>query len=389
MLHNFAVFLVNLLMFQFSVVSTFAVRASFRSMRPLSRRFTNFQVTQPFESNTFNSIQARVLKTDNLESSEVLVFPIDIQSNKDNSLNITESISAFSSILPDSLKDRIGSITSHSDFKIEASKQITLKLFGSFGSFKGISFVGIPSNLSSDERSFKLGSQIAAAAKECNASSIGIVSANPFSEQECSQILVGAYDAVYQDSRYKKQDPSSTLQTALSSIAFSSITPEMDVANLNKRSEAISWGVNFAKDLVNSPPNSKHPVAISALAKSLGTSPHMSCNVLGYEECKKLGMEGYLGVQQGSSYPPQFIHLHYKHCDDSSEAPRRVTLIGKGLTFDSGGYNLKSGPSAMIELMKFDMGGCAAVMGCAKAISLLQPKVSLLHFHHNAMFVWC
>lgn len=68
------------------------------------------------------------------------------------------------------------------------------------------------------------------------------------------------------------------------------------------------------------------------------------------------------GVQQGSKFEPQFIHLSYK-----PEAPTadlvKIALVGKGLTFDSGGYNLKTGPGSMIELMKFDMGGCAAVLG--------------------------
>ena len=54
----------------------------------------------------------------------------------------------------------------------------------------------------------------------------------------------------------------------------------------------------------------------------------------------------------------------------------KVALVGKGLTFDSGGYNLKVGAGSMIELMKFDMGGCAAVLGCAKAIAQLRPKVT-------------
>ena len=88
-------------------------------------------------------------------------------------------------------------------------------------------------------------------------------------------------------------------------------------------------------------------------------------------------MGGYLGVQQGSKFPPQFIHLTYK--SDSSNNNNndivKVALVGKGLTFDSGGYNLKAGAGSMIELMKFDMGGCGAVFGAAKAIAGLRPKV--------------
>eukprot|EP01036_Dinobryon_divergens_P006906 gene6906-9176_t len=74
-------------------------------------------------------------------------------------------------------------------------------------------------------------------------------------------------------------------------------------------------------------------------------------------------MGGYLGVQQGSQFPPQFIHMTYKPKKPAANVVK-VALIGKGLTFDSGGYNLKAGPGSMIELMKFDMGGCAAVLGC-------------------------
>ena len=92
-------------------------------------------------------------------------------------------------------------------------------------------------------------------------------------------------------------------------------------------------------------------------------------------------MGGYLGVQQGSKYAPQFIHLTYKAENPSSEV-LKIALVGKGLTFDSGGYNLKTGAGSMIELMKFDMGGCAAVLGAAKTIAQLRPRVSPSCFHN-------
>ena len=130
----------------------------------------------------------------------------------------------------------------------------------------------------------------------------------------------------------------------------------------------------MAKDLVNAPPNCKTPGSIASLTRKLFKDNNsIDCKVLGYEECKNLGMEGYLAVQQGSKHAPQFIHLKYK-APDCKKALYRVVLIGKGLTFDSGGYNIKSGPSSMIELMKFDMGGLAAILGCALAISELNLK---------------
>lgn len=90
-------------------------------------------------------------------------------------------------------------------------------------------------------------------------------------------------------------------------------------------------------------------------------------------------MGGFLAVQQGSMFPAQFIHLVYKPNVPAGTNVTKVALIGKGLTFDSGGYNLKAGGGSMIEMMKFDMGGCAAVLGCAKAIGQLRPKVSEIY----------
>jgi leucyl aminopeptidase len=107
----------------------------------------------------------------------------------------------------------------------------------------------------------------------------------------------------------------------------------------------------------------------------MGKEHNMEVKVLGEEECNALGMGGYLGVQQGSKFPPQFLHITYK-ADNPGPDTVKVALVGKGLTFDSGGYNLKVGAGSMIELMKFDMGGCGAVLGAAKAIGLLKPKVS-------------
>jgi leucyl aminopeptidase len=86
-------------------------------------------------------------------------------------------------------------------------------------------------------------------------------------------------------------------------------------------------------------------------------------------------MGAYLGVAQGSELPPKFIHLTYR---PSGSVQRRVALVGKGLTFDSGGYNLKVAGS-QIEMMKYDMGGSAAVLGAARAIGELRPEGVEVH----------
>lgn len=85
-------------------------------------------------------------------------------------------------------------------------------------------------------------------------------------------------------------------------------------------------------------------------------------------------MGAYLGVARGSETPPQFIHLTYK---GKGEIKHKVGVIGKGLLFDTGGYNIKT---AMMELMKFDCGGAAAVLGAARAIGELAPEGVEAHF---------
>uniref|UniRef100_A0A7S4B3P5 Cytosol aminopeptidase domain-containing protein n=2 Tax=Chrysotila carterae TaxID=13221 RepID=A0A7S4B3P5_CHRCT len=88
-------------------------------------------------------------------------------------------------------------------------------------------------------------------------------------------------------------------------------------------------------------------------------------------------MGAYLGVSQGASEPPKFIHMTYK---PSGQARKKVALIGKGLTFDSGGYNIKAGAGSMIEKMKFDMGGAGAVLGAARVVAELAPDHVEAHF---------
>merc|ERR1719181_275564 len=103
----------------------------------------------------------------------------------------------------------------------------------------------------------------------------------------------------------------------------------------------------------------------------------MTLKVLEKEECEALGMGAYLGVSQGAAEPPKFIHLTYTPPGVPS---KRVAIVGKGLTFDSGGYNIKAGAGSMIEKMKFDMGGAGAVLGAARTLAEVRPAGVEVHF---------
>ncbi len=155
------------------------------------------------------------------------------------------------------------------------------------------------------------------------------------------------------------------------------ITPEqINLIGVNETWEEIletvnptCAGVELARELVGAPPNELSPEVLAETAKKISEEFGLKLKLLEREECEKLGMGAYLAVAKGSDLPPKFIHLKYQ---SKGEIKKKLAIVGKGLTFDSGGYNLKVGAS-QIELMKFDMGGSAAVLGTARAISEIKP----------------
>ena len=138
---------------------------------------------------------------------------------------------------------------------------------------------------------------------------------------------------------------------------------------------ALCSGVELARELVAAPPNVLTPQALADTAAAIARDFGVELKVLERADCEALGMGSYLAVAQGSDLEPKFIYLTYR---PAGEANRRLVLVGKGLTFDSGGYNLKTAGS-QIEMMKYDMGGSAAVLGAMRAIAELKPAGVEVH----------
>jgi leucyl aminopeptidase len=130
-----------------------------------------------------------------------------------------------------------------------------------------------------------------------------------------------------------------------------------------------------ARDLVNEPANVVTPSYLAARAQEIAKAGRLRVRVLDREECAKLGMGAFLGVAQGSQEPPSFIHLTYA---PGRRARRRVAIIGKGITFDSGGLDLKSADGML--RMKDDMAGAATVLGVFQALPRLRLPVEV-HGH--------
>lgn len=131
-----------------------------------------------------------------------------------------------------------------------------------------------------------------------------------------------------------------------------------------KQGQAIGAGVSLAKDLGNLPPNVCTPTYLAEQAKALSKSHGLEVQVLDRAEMEKLGMGSFLGVAQGSRQPPKLIVLQHKK---GKKGQKPVVLVGKGITFDTGGISLK--PGAEMDEMKYDMCGAASVLGTFKAIA--------------------
>lgn len=132
-------------------------------------------------------------------------------------------------------------------------------------------------------------------------------------------------------------------------------------------------GVSLAREWANRPANHATPDDLAKAAKLLAKHPRVSCEVLGLKEVTRLGMGSFAAVAQASAQPLRFIVLEYKGAA-ASQAP--VVLIGKGITFDTGGISLKAG--AGMDEMKFDMCGAASVLGTFEALAQLKPDMNVV-----------
>ncbi len=139
-----------------------------------------------------------------------------------------------------------------------------------------------------------------------------------------------------------------------------------------KKGTLFAQAVNFSRDLVNIPATDMTPARMAEEARKIGRLPHLSAKILNKKEIERLGMGCYLAVASGSTEPPYFLHLRYRPVGRSKKT---IALIGKGVTFDSGGLSLKTAQS--METMKDDMSGAAAVLAVMKTLSVLQPSVTV------------
>ncbi len=184
-------------------------------------------------------------------------------------------------------------------------------------------------------------------------------------------LVTAAADATY---LYRHTKPSAAADSVIARLTLLCATADAKPVKQGlARGQAIAAGVTLARELANRPGNHCTPTMLAEQAKQLGKSHGLKVEVLDRKAIEKLGMGSFLAVAQGSDEPPRFIVAHY-HGADKATPP--VVLVGKGITFDSGGISIKG--AAEMDEMKFDMGGAASVLGTLRAVAELKPKLNLV-----------
>jgi len=187
------------------------------------------------------------------------------------------------------------------------------------------------------------------------------------------QAVIAAHEALYRFDlmKSKTSEPRRPLKRAVFAV---SRRGELKFGEIGlARGLAIAHGIGLAKDLGNTPSNVCTPEYLATEARKLAKTYRFGCEVLDQAACEKLGMGSFLSVGKGSDKPPRFIVL--KH-EGGAKGEKPVVLVGKAITFDSGGISLK--PPAEMDEMNYDMSGGGAVLGAFRAIGELGLKLNVV-----------
>jgi leucyl aminopeptidase len=181
-------------------------------------------------------------------------------------------------------------------------------------------------------------------------------------------VVLAVADSTYVYTTTKSKPQPRSLQKTL--IAVRNVA---EVKAVFDRTVAVVAGVELAKEWANRPANLATPTDLAGAAQALAKHSKISCTVLGPREVAKLGMGSFMAVAQGSDQPLRFIVLRY---EGAAKAKAPAVIVGKGITFDSGGISIK--PASEMDEMKFDMCGAASVLGTFKSLSLLKPAINVV-----------
>lgn len=320
----------------------------------------------------------------NAASCDMVVFSVC----EEDCAKLAADDAVFDGIAP-GLGALVKELVDEKEFKGKAGSTVFTRVPGSVGMpFKHVGLVGVgdpKKTATTPEVWINFGKEGAKAACDAKCSSLYLRkywmgdSSDVFGTKATS-IALGAHLGTDTDVRFKSEPKSVTLMRVIVSSPIN--CDDAAVKSALAEASATAAGVTLTKQLVAAPPNVVTPTALAETAMAIASEfpETMSVKILEEDECRKLGMGAYLGVSEASDEPSKFIHLTYTPAGADTSKLKKVAIVGKGLTFDSGGYNIKAGAGSMIEMMKFDMGGSGATLGAARTIAETAPKDVQAHF---------
>jgi leucyl aminopeptidase len=187
-------------------------------------------------------------------------------------------------------------------------------------------------------------------------------------------VVVGATMGLFEPDKYRTKDKEQRQIDAVTVVVEGGDEKALNLGA--ERGRIIGESINFTRDLANEPGAYMTPTILADRAKKVAKEFGLSVDILDQKQMEKLGMGSLLGVARGSDEPPKLIILKYQPSRSRSSKDGLLALVGKGITFDSGGISLKPGEN--MELMKYDMTGAATVIGTMRAIAQLKPSIPVL-----------
>jgi leucyl aminopeptidase len=197
-------------------------------------------------------------------------------------------------------------------------------------------------------------------------------SGNAIEIAQCA--MQGCITSQFELDKYKSKDK--TKSSVNSFVLCIDGAKPADLKNGLSRGQIIGDSMNFTRDLANEPPNILTPTEMANRAAKMAKETGLKFEVLDEAKMTKLGMGSLMSVSLGSEQPAKMIVLRYTPTKNTAKKNDLLALVGKGITFDTGGISLKPGEG--MEAMKYDMSGGATVIGTMRAIALLKPSVPVL-----------
>lgn len=259
--------------------------------------------------------------------------------------------------------------------KFSGKKDERLLLTGLSQAFPAILLVGFDATVADlflkHDQYRSLGAHIAAVAKEVCATNAAIVPSVLSLDKESlfAAFVEGLILGGYEYTAYKSKKPETVRLQEFSLIPCKRIDERFLL-----KAQTLADATAFARDLINMPPNDCTPPHLVAVAKEIATQGRLKIQIFEKAQLEKMGAHSFLSVAKGTSLPPFLIKMTYVPVKRTAKT-KVISLVGKGITYDTGGYSLKPGDS-MIG-MKGDMAGAASVLGVMKAVARLKPNVEV------------